>query len=140
MTSPDKMKILLSKVGLDGHDRGIKVLSQMFRDAGAEVIYLGRYQTAENIAAAALQEDVDVVGLSFLSGEHLFFTRRVLDQLKEKGVGCGLIVGGTIPAADVPVLKEMGAEEVFRPGSKVEDIIRFVEEKVTARRQRQTKT
>ena len=86
MTSPDKMKILLSKVGLDGHDRGIKVLSQMFRDAGVEVIYLGRYQTAENIAATALQEDVDVVGLSFLGGEHLFYTRRVFDQLKEKGV------------------------------------------------------
>ncbi len=129
-----KIRVLMAKPGLDGHDRGAKVVARALRDAGMEVIYTGLRQSPEQIVAAAAQEDVDVVGLSILSGAHLAICRRVLDLLKEKGMeGVRVFVGGIIPTQDIRELKGLGVHEVFLPGSSTEDVIRLIEGAVPAR-------
>jgi methylmalonyl-CoA mutase C-terminal domain/subunit len=133
-TPPGKLRVLVAKPGLDGHDRGAKVVARALRDAGMEVIYTGLRQTPEQIAAAAAQEDVDAVGLSILSGAHLPICRRVIELLREKGMeGVRVFVGGIIPAQDIPELKAMGVAEVFLPGSSLQDVIRVIEGAVPSR-------
>ena len=127
-----KIRVLVAKPGLDGHDRGAKVIARSLRDAGMEVIYTGLRQTPEQIAAAALQEDVDVIGLSILSGAHMAIVPRVLDLLREKGVAdqISLVVGGIIPDADIEPLKKAGVAEIFQPGTSSQDIIAFIQRSV----------
>ena len=124
-------RILVAKPGLDGHDRGIKVVARALRDAGVEVIYTGLHQTPEQIAAAAIQEDVDAVGLSCLSGAHMTLFPRVVDLLREQG-GDAIQVfgGGIIPESDIPKLKDAGIAEIFTPGAPTKDIIEWVNEHV----------
>ena len=127
----EKIRVLIAKPGLDGHDRGAKVIARALRDAGMEVIYTGLRQTPEMIAEAALQEDVDVVGLSVLSGAHLTLVPKIVDRLKENGLDDILIVvGGIIPEEDVGSLREAGVKGVFGPGTSTEDIIAFIREQV----------
>ena len=130
--SERKIRVLVAKPGLDGHDRGAKVVAQALRDAGMEVIYTGLRQTPEQIAAAALQEDVDVIGLSILSGAHMAIVPRVLELLREKDVAeqITLVVGGIIPDADIEPLKKAGVAEVFQPGTSSQDIINFIQRTV----------
>jgi len=116
----------VAKPGLDGHDRGAKVVARVLRDAGMEVIYTGLRQTPEMIAEAALQEDVDVVGLSILSGAHMELFPVIMETLKEKGVKAIVIAGGIIPEEDVSALKEMGVEAVFGPGASTQDIAEYI--------------
>ena len=126
------IRVLVAKPGLDGHDRGAKVLALALRDAGMEVIYTGLRQTPEKIAQAAIQEDADAVGLSILSGAHMTLVPRVVEILAGQGIDDVLItVGGTIPAEDVPELKKMGVAEVFTPGAPTADIIEFIRGAVT---------
>jgi len=126
-----KIRILIAKPGLDGHDRGAKIIARGLRDAGFEVIYTGLHQTPEQIVATAIQEDVDAIGLSSLAGAHEFLFPRVMELLKEKGAD-DIVVwgGGIIPEEDIPKLKEIGIKEIFLPGSKVEDTINWVKENV----------
>ena len=127
MTSKRKIRILTGKLGLDAHYRGVEVLSMMLRDAGMEVIYTGLFQTPETMVQTALQEDVDLIGLSFLCGEHLFYTEEVINLLKEKGVDhLPVLVGGVIPKVDVPKLKQMGVCEVFRADTPIDKIVDFI--------------
>jgi len=127
----DKIRVLIAKPGLDGHDRGAKVVAQALRDAGMEVIYTGLRQTPEMIAEAALQEDVDVVGLSVLSGAHMTLFPRVIELLRANGMeGVVVIGGGIIPAQDVPGLQEMGVAAVFGPGTSTGEIVRYVRQAV----------
>ena len=127
-------RVLVAKPGLDGHDRGAKVVARALRDAGMEVIYTGIRQTPEMIAEAALQEDVDVVGLSILSGAHLVLVPKVLAALRERGLADRLIVvGGIVPPADAERLKADGVAEVFGPGTPLEHIVEFVREHARAR-------
>ncbi|MBE7554914.1 MAG: cobalamin B12-binding domain-containing protein [Anaerolineales bacterium] len=129
--SERKIRVLVAKPGLDGHDRGAKVVARALRDAGMEVIYTGLRQTPEMIAEAALQEDVDVVGLSVLSGAHLTLVPKVVDKLKESGLDDVLIVvGGIIPEEDVEPLRQAGVKGVFGPGTSTEDIVAFIREQV----------
>lgn len=122
-----KIKVLIAKPGLDGHDRGAKVVARGLRDAGMEVIYAGLRQTAEQIIEAAIQEDVDVIGLSILSGAHLTLLPKVTALLKEEGIDDILVIaGGTIPDDDLPKLKAAGIEEIFRPGSTLGEIVEYV--------------
>lgn len=122
-----KIRVLVAKPGLDGHDRGAKVVARALRDAGMEVIYTGLRQTPEMIAEAALQEDVDVVGLSILSGAHMALAPRVLELLKANGQGhVKVFLGGIVPDEDVPALKKMGVSGIYGPGASTEDIIREV--------------
>ncbi|PIV27039.1 MAG: methylmalonyl-CoA mutase [Anaerolineae bacterium CG03_land_8_20_14_0_80_58_20] len=126
-----KIRVLVAKPGLDGHDRGAKVVARALRDAGMEVIYTGLRQTPEMIAEAALQEDVDVVGLSILSGAHMALAPRVLELLKANGQGrVRVFIGGIVPDEDVPRLMEMGVSGIYGPGASTEDIIRDVRESV----------
>ncbi|MBZ0309001.1 MAG: cobalamin B12-binding domain-containing protein [Anaerolineae bacterium] len=126
------IRVLVAKVGLDGHDRGAKVIARALRDAGMEVIYTGLQQTPDMIAEAALQEDVQIIGLSILSGAHMTLVPRVVDSLKSHGLDdVKVIVGGIIPADDIEKLKEIGIKGVFGPGSKTEEIIGFIREQVT---------
>ena len=126
-----KIRVLVAKPGLDGHDRGAKVVARALRDAGMEVIYTGLRQTPEMIADAALQEDVDVVGLSILSGAHMALAPRIMELLKANGqTDVKVFVGGIVPDDDVPQLKAMGVAGVFGPGASTEDIIREVREAV----------
>ena len=126
-----KIRVLVAKPGLDGHDRGAKVIARALRDAGMEVIYTGIRQTPEMIAEAALQEDVDVVGMSILSGAHMALFPRVMDLLRENGLDDVLVVvGGIIPDEDVPILHEMGIKGVFGPGTPTDAIVDFVRENV----------
>jgi len=121
------IKILMAKPGLDGHDRGAKVVSQALRDAGMEVIYTGLHQTADMIVSAALQEDVDVIGLSILSGAHLTLVPKIMEKLRGAGLGeRSVFVGGIIPPADAKKLKDAGVREVFGPGTPTSKIIDFV--------------
>lgn len=125
--SEQKIRVLVAKPGLDGHDRGAKVIARALRDAGMEVIYTGLRQTPEMIAEAALQEDVDVVGLSILSGAHMALVPRVLELLRAEGLDDVLvIVGGIIPDDDVPALYEMGVSAVFGPGTSTEAIVEHI--------------
>ncbi len=132
--APAKIRVLVAKPGLDGHDRGAKVVARALRDAGMEVVYTGLRQSPEQIVAAAAQEDVDAIGLSILSGAHLPICRRVIDLLKEKRMeGVRVFVGGIIPAQDIPELKTLGVAEVFLPGSSTQDVIRVIEAAASAR-------
>jgi len=122
-----KIRVLIAKPGLDGHDRGAKVVARALRDGGCEVIYTGIRQTPEMIAEAALQEDVDVVGLSILSGAHLELFPRVVEQLKKRGVDDVLLFcGGIIPDEDTKTLEALGFAAIFRPGTNTQDIVKFV--------------
>ena len=129
-----KVRVVIAKPGLDGHDRGAKVIARALRDAGMEVIYTGLRQTPEQIAAAALQEDADVIGLSILSGAHMHICPRLMELLKEKGLEHVLVlVGGIIPDVDIPQLREMGVKGIFLPGSPMQDIVRFIHAHVQPR-------
>ncbi|MBU2535569.1 MAG: cobalamin B12-binding domain-containing protein [Chloroflexota bacterium] len=119
-----KLRVLVAKPGLDGHDRGARIIARGFRDAGFEVIYTGVHQTPEQIASAAIQEDVDLVGLSCLSGAHLYLFSEVVRQLKASGAGdITVIGGGIIPEEDIPRLKEAGIRRVFLPGTPIAEIV-----------------
>lgn len=132
--SERKIRVLVAKPGLDGHDRGAKVIARALRDAGMEVIYTGLRQTPEMIAAAALQEDVDAVGISILSGAHNTLCPRIVDLLREEGMDdCLVLVGGIVPQEDIPVLKEKGVSAVFLPGTSTQDIVTFLNENVKER-------
>ncbi len=122
-----KIRVVIAKPGLDGHDRGAKVIARALRDAGMEVIYTGLRQTPEQIVAAALQEDADVIGLSILSGAHMHVCPRLMDLLREKGLDDVLVlVGGIIPDVDIPRLKGMGVKGIFLPGSPMQYIIDYI--------------
>ncbi|AIY89801.1 cobalamin B12-binding domain-containing protein [Geoglobus acetivorans] len=129
-----KIRVLIAKPGLDGHDRGAKVIARALRDAGFEVIYTGIRRTPEEIAETALQEDVDVIGLSILSGAHLELIPLIVDELRKRGIEPGrdivVLVGGIIPPEDIPKLKEMGVAEVFIPGTPMYEIIDFIKRSV----------
>jgi len=125
--SERKIRVLIAKPGLDGHDRGAKVIAQALRDAGMEVIYTGLRQTPEQIVEAAIQEDVQVIGLSILSGAHLHLFPPVVELLKKSGLNDILVIGGgIIPDEDIPVLKEAGIAEVFTPGTSTQKIIEYI--------------
>jgi methylmalonyl-CoA mutase, C-terminal domain len=129
-----KIRVVVAKPGLDGHDRGAKIIARALRDAGMEVIYTGLHQTPEQIAATAIQEDADAVGLSILSGAHMTLVPRVVDVLREHGADdVVLTVGGTIPADDIPELKRLGVAEVFTPGTSTDEIVDFVRGAVSKR-------
>ncbi|MBW1679834.1 MAG: cobalamin B12-binding domain-containing protein [Deltaproteobacteria bacterium] len=126
-----RIKVVISKVGLDGHDRGAKVVASLLREAGMEVVYLGMYQSPEGIVRAAVDEDADVIGVSYLSGEHLVFTPRIVEEMKKNGLEDVLfVVGGAFPPEDIPVMKEMGADEVFRGGSLTQSFVDYIREHV----------
>jgi methylmalonyl-CoA mutase C-terminal domain/subunit len=127
-----KIRVVVAKPGLDGHDRGAKIIARALRDAGMEVIYTGLHQTPEQIVETVLQEDADAVGLSILSGAHMTLVPRVVELLKEQDAGDVIVtVGGTIPAQDIPELKELGVAEVFTPGAATQEIIDFIKGTVT---------
>jgi len=129
-----KLRVVIAKPGLDGHDRGAKVIARALRDAGMEVIYTGLRQTPEMIAAAALQEDADVIGLSILSGAHNHIAPRLMELLRQKGLDDVLVViGGIIPDVDIPKLKEIGVKGIFLPGTPMQDIIEFINSHARAR-------
>ena len=126
-----KLRVLIAKPGLDGHDRGAKIIARGYRDAGFEVIYLGLHLTPEQIVDAALQEDADLVGLSCLSGAHLYLFTEVVKQLRAKGADRITVVGGgIIPKEDIPLLKDAGMKEVFLPGTPLDEIINWTRENV----------
>ena len=128
---PEKIRILIAKPGLDGHDRGVKIIAQLLRDAGMEVIYTGLHQTVEQIIETAIQEDVNVIGLSILSGAHYPITEKLMKRLKESDMDdIVIIVGGNIPRQDINDLQELGVKGVFPTGSKFEDIINFIKTNV----------
>jgi methylmalonyl-CoA mutase C-terminal domain/subunit len=128
-----KVRVIVAKPGLDGHDRGAKIVARALRDAGFEVIYTGLHQTPEQIVATAIQEDVDAIGLSVLSGAHNYLFARVLELLREKGAeDIAVFGGGIIPAEDITALKALGVKELFTPGTSTQDIIRFVRENIRA--------
>lgn len=123
------IRVLVAKPGLDGHDRGAKVMARAFRDAGFEVIYTGLFQTPEMIANASLQEDVDVVGLSILSGAHMTLFPAIMDALKAVGRDDALVVaGGTIPAEDIPALESLGIAKIFGPGTPLQDAVAYIQD------------
>lgn len=129
-----KIRVLVAKPGLDGHDRGAKVVARALRDAGMEVIYTGLHQTPEAIVEAAIQEDVDVVGLSILSGAHMTLFPRVLELLREKGAGHILLTGGgIIPQEDIEALAKMGVGRLFTPGTPTSEIVNYIREAVAGR-------
>jgi len=126
-----KIRILIAKPGLDGHDRGAKVVARALRDAGMEVIYTGLRQTPEQIVETAIQEDVDVIGLSILSGAHTHIFPKVMELLKENNIKDIIVMGGgVIPEEDIPELKKVGIAEIFTPGTDTRDIIKFIKQKV----------
>jgi methylmalonyl-CoA mutase C-terminal domain/subunit len=132
-SSTRKIRVVVAKPGLDGHDRGAKIIARALRDAGMEVIYTGLHQTPEQIVETVLQEDADAVGLSILSGAHMTLVPRIIELLREQDAGDVVVtVGGTIPAQDIPELKELGVAEVFTPGAPTTDIIDFIEGAVRA--------
>jgi methylmalonyl-CoA mutase C-terminal domain/subunit len=129
-----RIRILVAKPGLDGHDRGARVIARAFRDAGFEVVYTGLHQTPEQIVAAALQEDVDLIGLSVLSGAHLYLFKRVLELLKASGADDVMVIGGgIIPEEDIPKLKKLGIKEIFLPGTSLDNIVGWVKDNVRPR-------
>jgi len=130
-----RIRVLVAKPGLDGHDRGAKVIARALRDAGMEVIYTGLRQTPEMIVEAAVQEDVDVIGMSILSGAHMTLCPRVMKLLEENGLDDILVVaGGIIPNDDVPALKDTGIAGIFGPGTSIEEVTRFIKENVRKRK------
>jgi len=134
MVTERRLRVMVAKPGLDGHDRGARIIARAFRDAGFEVVYTGLHQTPESIVQAAIQEDVDMLGMSSLAGAHKYLFSEVVRLLGEKGIEdivlCG---GGIIPDDDIPVLKEIGIAEIFTPGSKLADIVQWVREHVKPR-------
>jgi methylmalonyl-CoA mutase C-terminal domain/subunit len=134
MNQKRKIRILVAKPGLDGHDRGSRIIARAYRDAGFEVVYTGLHQTPEEVVQAAIQEDVDMIGLSSLAGAHMYLFPRVLELLKEKGaddiVVCG---GGIFPEEDIPKLKNAGIKEIFVPGTPLEKVVKWVEENAKPR-------
>jgi methylmalonyl-CoA mutase C-terminal domain/subunit len=129
-----KIRVVVAKPGLDGHDRGAKIIARALRDAGMEVIYTGLHQTPEQIAETVIQEDADAIGLSILSGAHMTLVPRVVELLAEQGVDDVLVtVGGTIPAEDIPALKKLGVAAVFTPGAATDEIVEFIREGAAAR-------
>ena len=134
MNQKRKIRILVAKPGLDGHDRGARIIARAYRDAGFEVVYSGLHQTPEQIVQAAIQEDVDMIGLSSLAGAHMYLFIRVAELLHENGVDdiviCG---GGIVPEEDIPKLKKVGIREIFTPGSTLDDIVKWVRENVKPR-------
>jgi len=131
--SPRKIRVVVAKPGLDGHDRGAKIIARALRDAGMEVIYTGLHQTPEQIVETVIQEDAQAVGLSVLSGAHMTLVPRIVALLEEQGIDdVVVIVGGTIPGDDIPELKRLGVAEVFGPGSSTEAIIEFIRDAVAA--------
>lgn len=131
-----KIRVLIAKPGLDGHDRGAKIVARALRDAGMEVIYSGLRQTPEMIAATAVQEDVDVIGLSILSGAHNTLCPRLLALLAEKGMSdVTVLIGGIIPEADITALKKAGIAEIFLPGTSTQDIVKFIQDRMALRQQ-----
>lgn len=134
MSAERKIRVLMAKAGLDGHDRGVKIVARGYRDAGFEVIYIGLHKMPEQIVNAAIQEDVDLVGLSCLSGAHMHLFTEVVKQLRERGAGgITVVCGGIIPGEDIPRLKESGIKEVFLPGTPLEKIIKWTQENVKPR-------
>jgi methylmalonyl-CoA mutase, C-terminal domain len=130
-----KIRVVVAKPGLDGHDRGAKIIARALRDAGMEVIYTGLHQTPEQIAATVIQEDADAVGLSILSGAHMTLVPKVVELLREQGVEDVVVtVGGTIPADDAPELKKLGVAEVFTPGASTDEIVDFIRSAIDDRR------
>jgi methylmalonyl-CoA mutase C-terminal domain/subunit len=126
-----KIRVVVAKPGLDGHDRGAKIIARALRDAGMEVIYTGLHQTPEQIVETVIQEDADAVGLSILSGAHMTLVPRVVELLREQQADDVLVtVGGTIPADDIPELKDLGVSEVFTPGAPTQDIVDFIQSSV----------
>jgi methylmalonyl-CoA mutase C-terminal domain/subunit len=131
-TSTRKIRVVVAKPGLDGHDRGAKIIARALRDAGMEVIYTGLHQTPEQIVETALQEDADAVGISILSGAHMTLVPRIVELLRDQQAEDVLVVvGGTIPAQDIPELKQLGVAEVFGPGASTQDIVDFIRGAVT---------
>ena len=136
MSSTDKIKVIIAKPGLDGHDRGAKVVARALRDAGLEVVYTGIRQTPEMVAETALQEDVDLVGLSILSGAHMELFPRVVKEMKKRGLDdVVLLAGGIIPQEDIPALQKLGFRAIFGPGASTDDIVAWVRANVTPRSQ-----
>jgi methylmalonyl-CoA mutase cobalamin-binding domain/chain len=132
-TTERKIRVVVAKPGLDGHDRGAKIIARALRDAGMEVIYTGLHQTPEQIVETVIQEDADAVGLSILSGAHMTLVPRVVELLREQDVDDVVVtVGGTIPSDDIPELKSLGVAEVFTPGTPTQDIVAFVRGSVRA--------
>ena len=129
MVETRRIKVVIAKAGLDGHERGAHAVTALLRDAGMETVYLGMFQTPQTIVAVAIDEDADVIGLSSLNGEHLHFTRRVLDEMQAQGLDdVLLIIGGIVPVEDVPRLSEMGVRGVFPAGTLLKDIQAFIVE------------
>lgn len=129
-----KLRLMVAKPGLDGHDRGARIIARAFRDAGFEVVYTGLHQTPESIVLAAIQEDVDMVGLSSLAGAHMYLFPEVVRLLKEKGVDDIMVVGGgIIPDDDIPRLRSQGVARIFTPGARLDDIVKWVRENVKPR-------
>jgi methylmalonyl-CoA mutase C-terminal domain/subunit len=132
MASGKKIRVVMAKPGLDGHDTGAKVVALALKDAGMEVIYTGLHRSVEEIVKTALEEDVDMIGLSIYSGAHLSLCKKLMDKMKEKGITDKLVVvGGNIPARDIPTLKEYGVAGVFPGGSRLDDIVHFIREKIS---------
>ncbi|SMC27133.1 methylmalonyl-CoA mutase, C-terminal domain [Desulfacinum hydrothermale DSM 13146] len=135
MSEERKLRILIAKPGLDGHDRGARVIARAFRDAGFEVIYTGCHQTPEQIVNTAIQEDVDLIGLSILSGAHRYSFPRVMELLKENNAeDIAVIGGGIFPLEDIPKLKAVGIKEIFEPGAKLEEIVNWVRTHIKPRK------
>jgi methylmalonyl-CoA mutase C-terminal domain/subunit len=129
-----RIRILVAKPGLDGHDRGARVIARAYRDAGFEVVYTGLHQTPEQIVAAALQEDVDLIGLSVLSGAHMYLFKKVLELLKANGADDVMVIGGgIIPEDDIPKLKKLGIKEIFLPGTSLDTIVGWVRDNMSPR-------
>jgi methylmalonyl-CoA mutase C-terminal domain/subunit len=134
MEQARKLRILVAKPGLDGHDRGARIVARAFRDAGFEVVYTGCHQTPEQIVSAAVQEDVDLIGLSILSGAHTYSFPRVLELLRENNAqDISVIAGGIFPMEDIPKLKQIGIKEIFEPGAKLKHIVEWVSNNITPR-------
>ncbi|MEW5740390.1 MAG: cobalamin B12-binding domain-containing protein [Myxococcota bacterium] len=132
--SERKLRILVAKPGLDGHDRGAKIIARALRDAGMEVIYTGLHQTPEMIVSAAIQEDVDAIGMSIMSGAHMTLFPAVIDLLRKQDAGdIRVFGGGIIPDDDIPQLKQKGVDEIFTPGSSTQDIVKWIKEHIPAR-------
>jgi methylmalonyl-CoA mutase, C-terminal domain len=134
MPSPQKIRVLIAKPGLDGHDRGAKVIARALRDAGFEVIYTGLHQTPEMVVTAAIEEDVHVVGLSILSGAHHALVPEIIDGIRKAGLTDALfVVGGIIPEEDIPVLKKNGVNMVFTPGAGLKDVVEYIQKNAPVR-------
>ena len=135
MNKKRRLRVLVAKPGLDGHDRGARIIARAYRDAGFEVVYTGLHQSPEEIAQAAIQEDVDMIGLSSLAGAHLYLFPRVIELLEQSGANDIVVCGGGIfPEEDIPKLKKAGIKEIFTPGTPLSEVVAWVEENVEARR------